>query len=76
MPSGGYKNLLSFKQATIIYDFTIEFCRFYVSKFSRTTDQMTQGARSGKQNIVEASQASRTSSKTEIKLLGVSWRLQ
>lgn len=32
---------------------------------------MEQAARSGKQNIVEGCQASRTSSKTELKLLGV-----
>ncbi|NQU77997.1 four helix bundle protein, partial [Candidatus Falkowbacteria bacterium] len=71
MPSGGYKNLLSYKQATIVYDFTYNFCEPYINRFSRTKDQMTQAARSGKQNIVEGSQASRTSNKTEIRLLGV-----
>ena len=71
MPSGGYKNLLSFKQARIISDFTFNFCECYIDRFSRTKDQMVQAARSGKQNIAEGSQFSRTSSKTEIKLLGV-----
>lgn len=35
------------------------------------TDQMVQAARSGRQNIAEGSQASGTSKKTEIKLVGV-----
>ena len=37
----------------------------------RTTDQMIQAARSGRQNIAEGSQASGTSKKTELKLVGV-----
>lgn len=65
-----YKELKSYKQATIIYDFTVDFCRFYIDPRSRTKDQMEQAARSGKQNIVEAS-AYRTSEKSELKLLGV-----
>ncbi|HVF69651.1 MAG TPA: four helix bundle suffix domain-containing protein [Xanthomonadales bacterium] len=68
---GGYRNLRSYQTTTIIYDLTVEFCRLYVSKFSRTTDQMIQAARSGRQNIAEGSQASGTSKKTEIKLVGV-----
>ncbi len=39
---------------------------------SRTKDQMEQAARSGKQNIAEGSQISRTSKKSELKLLNVS----
>jgi four helix bundle suffix protein len=38
---------------------------------SRTNDQMMQSARSGKQNIAEASRASGTSKEMEIKLTGV-----
>lgn len=45
----------SYQNATIIYDFTIEFCKKYVRFGSRTRDQMEQAARSGKQNIVEGS---------------------
>jgi four helix bundle protein len=37
----------------------------------RTIDQMVQAARSGKQNIVEGSQASGTSKEAEIKLINV-----
>ena len=65
-----YRDLKSYQQATIIYDFTAEFCNFYIDKKSRTTDQMIQAARSGKQNIVEGS-SNRTSEKSELKLLGV-----
>src|SRR6185437_12372268 len=43
----------------------------FVGKKSRTYDQMIQAARSGKQNILEGSQASGTSKETEIKLTGV-----
>ena len=66
-----YKELKTYQNATIIYDFTVEFCSRYVDCRSRTRDQMVQAARSGKQNIVEGSQGSRTSKKNELKLLGV-----
>lgn len=65
-----YKDLLSYQQSTIAYDFTVEFCNLYIDKKSRTTDQMIQAARSGKQNIVEGS-SEKTSEKSELKLLGV-----
>lgn len=74
-PHGGYRNLLSFQTTTIIYDLTVQFCETYMSYKSnpsyRTVDQMIQAARSGRQNIAEGSQASATSDKTEIKLVGV-----
>ena len=68
---GGYRNLISYQTATIIYDLTVQFVDLYLSKFTRTKDQMVQAARSGRQNIAEGSQASGTSKKTEIKLVGV-----
>lgn len=68
---GGYKKLKSYENATIVYDLTVLFCKKYINPYSRTKDQMEQAARSGKQNIVEASLFSATSKKTEIKLLGV-----
>jgi four helix bundle suffix protein len=70
-PHGGYENLLSFQKARIVYDATVRFCERFVDKRSRTHDQMTQAARSGKQNIVEASQASGTSKETELKFTNV-----
>lgn len=72
---GGYRKLLSYQTTTLIYDLTVEFCRTYMTyrsnKSYRTYDQMVQAARSGRQNIAEGSQASATSKKTEIKLVGV-----
>lgn len=68
---GGYRNLRSYQTTTLIYDLTVEFCNLYIDRFSRTKDQMVQAARSGRQNIAEGSQASGTSKKTEIKLVGV-----
>jgi four helix bundle suffix protein len=68
---GGYKNLLSYQKAEIVYDATVYFCDHFIDKRSRTHDQMVQAARSGKQNIIEASMASATSKETEIKLTNV-----
>ena len=68
---GGYRQLKSFQQSEIIYDATVKFCDRFIDKRSRTHDQMVQAARSGRQNIAEGSQASGTSKKTELKLVGV-----
>lgn len=68
---GGYEKLLSFQKARIVYDGTVRFCARFLDKRDRTVDQMVQAARSGKQNIVEASQASATSKEAEIKLTNV-----
>jgi four helix bundle suffix protein len=92
---GGYRSLLSYKKAEIVFDATYNFCKRFVPERNRTSDQMYpfgadgmkpraaersdpmytglvwQSARSGKQNIAEASRASGTSKETEIKLTGV-----
>jgi four helix bundle suffix protein len=68
---GGYKKLLSYQKAEIVYDATVYFCERFIDRRSRTFDQMIQAARSGKQNIVEGSMASATSKETEIKLTSV-----
>lgn len=65
----GYKNLLVYRLATIIFDLTIEFCALFIQKTSRTFDQIIQAVRSGKQNIVEGSLEK--SLKSYIKLVGV-----
>jgi four helix bundle suffix protein len=70
-PHGGYKELLSYRKAVIIYDLTFRFCQRFLKKNDRTIDQMIQAARSGKQNIVEGTHASGTSKEMEIKLIGV-----
>ena len=46
---GGYRNLKSFQVAQLAYDVTVLFCERFVSKRSRTHDQMVQAARSGAQ---------------------------
>ncbi len=70
-PHGGYEDLLSFQKARIIFDGTTVFCRRFLRTGDRTVDQMVQAARSGKQNILEGSQASGTSKEAEIKLTNV-----
>lgn len=68
---GGYRSLISFQLARLVFDITIRFCDRFVGNKSRTHDQMVQAARSGVQNIAEGSQASGTSKKTELKLTNV-----
>src|SRR5258705_10301727 len=70
-PHGGYRELKSFQHAELVYDSTVKFCNRFIDLRSRTHDQMVQAARSGRQNIAEGSQASGTSKKFELKLVGV-----
>ena len=70
-PHGGYAGLLAYQKALISFQGTVVFCERFLGKRDRTVDQMVQAARSGKQNIVEASQISGTSKEGEIKLLNV-----
>ncbi len=81
--SGGFRKLHSFTLATIIQLETLKFCRRFIThdireagrKFydpkGRQYDQMTQAARSGRQNIIEGSERSATSKDTEMKLTDV-----
>ena len=68
---GGYRGLKTFQLSEVIYDVTARFCEKYLDPRSRTVDQMTQAARSGRQNIAEGSVDSATSKKMEMKLTGV-----
>jgi four helix bundle suffix protein len=68
---GGYRNLMTYKKSEIIYDGTVYFTNRFFNKYDRTVGQMIQAARSGKQNIAEASMSSATSKETEIKLTNV-----
>jgi len=68
---GGYRKLKSFQVARLAYDVTVRFCDLYISRRSRTHDQMVQAGRSGVQNIAEGSVDSATSKKIELKLTGV-----
>ena len=72
LPHGGYRKLIVYRKSDVIYQGTVTFCRrFLLVHGDRTVDQMTQAARSCKQNIVEGSAASGTSKETEIKLTNV-----
>ncbi len=68
---GGYRKLRGFQAASLVYDGTCIFCDRFISRRSRTHDQMVQAARSGRQNIAEGSMAAATSRKTELKLTNV-----
>ena len=68
---GGYRNLIAFQKAEIIYDGTVSFTGRFFKKYDRTIEQMVQAARSGKQNIAEGSVVSATSKETELKLTNV-----
>ena len=57
--------------AEIVYDGTVKFTNRFLTPHTRTVDQMVQAARGGKQNIAEGSQASGTSSKIELNLIGI-----
>ncbi|NTU52544.1 MAG: four helix bundle protein [Chlorobiaceae bacterium] len=70
-PHGGYRKLLSYRKAEIVYDATVYFTGRFYDRRDRTVDQMVQAARSGKQNIIEGSMASGTSKETELKLTNV-----
>lgn len=80
---GGFRRLHSFTMATIVQIETLRFCRRFLTfdhreagaKFydprGKQYDQMTQAARSGRQNIIEGSERSSTSKDTEMKLTDV-----
>ena len=69
---GGYKNLIVYRKSDLIYEGTVVFCRrFLPAHGDRTVDQMTQAARSCKQNIAEGSASSGTSKETEMRLTNV-----
>ena len=68
---GGYRSLLAYQVAAILYDYTCRFCDRYVPVKDRHHDQMVQSARSGYQNIGEGSEDSATSKKLELNLTNV-----
>lgn len=70
-PRGDYRTLITYQKAETLHDMTFRFCRRFLARGDRTIDQMVQAARSGKQNIVEGSQAATTSKESEIRLTNV-----
>lgn len=73
--SGGYRKLYSFTFATMIHLGTIRFCKRFIpfrdDPLGKTAGQMIGAARSGRQNIIEASERAATSKQTEIRLTDV-----
>jgi hypothetical protein len=41
-PHGGYRKLLSYRKAEMVYDATACFCKRFLKKYDRTYDQMIQ----------------------------------
>jgi len=72
---GGYRKLHSFTLATLIHLETINFCKRFIpwqqDTLGKIAGQMIGAARSGRQNIIEASERAATSKETEIKLTDV-----
>ena len=67
-----YKSLHLYQKSEVLVMLTDVFCKRFLPLYGdRTVDQMNQAARSGKQNIVEGSEAAMTSSETEVKLVNV-----
>ena len=65
-----WEDLYIYQKAEVLYQMTVVFCQRFLPKYGdRNVDQMTQAARSCKQNIVEGSADGVTSMETEIKLL-------
>lgn len=61
-----------YQKSDVLYQMTFVFCRrFLAAHGDRTVDQMVQAARSGKQNIIEGTEAGETSTETHIKLINV-----
>lgn len=69
-PGGGYRALRAFQTTTVIYDGTVFFCEKFITR-RRLFDQMTEAARSGRQNIGEGSRAGVVSAESELKLVNV-----
>lgn len=72
LPHSGYRKLIVYRKSEVIYQGTVVFCRRFLPLHGdRTVDQMTQAARSCKQNIAEGSAAAGVSLETQLKLTGV-----
>ena len=67
-----YTELRFYQRSDALYQLTQVFCQRFLPRYGdRTVDQMVQAARSTKQNIAEGSTDGRTSTETELKLLGI-----
>ncbi len=72
LPQTNWRNLYFYQKSEVLYQLTVVFCRRFLPEHGdRTVDQMTQAARSGKQNIVEGLADGVTSTEMQLKLLNV-----
>ena len=70
-PEPNWEGLYFYQKSVVLYLLTYAFAKRYLQRGDRTIDQMVQAARSGKQNIVEGSADSMTSTRMELKLVNV-----
>lgn len=72
LEGANWKELHFYQKSVALFQMTFVFCdRFLPKHGDRTVDQMIQAARSGKQNIIEGSEDSKTSTEMELRLLNV-----
>lgn len=70
-PEPNWQGLYFYQKSVVFYQLTYAFAKRYLQRGDRTIDQMVQAARSGKQNIVEGSADSMTSTRMELELVNV-----
>ena len=70
-PEPNWEGLYFYQKSVVLYLLTYAFAKRYLQRGDRTIDQMVQAARSGKQNIVEGSADSMTSTRMELELVNV-----
>lgn len=67
-----WQDLFFYRKADVLYQMTLVFCKRFLPAYGdRTVDQMTQAARSGKQNIVEGCADGVTSTEMQLRMLNV-----
>lgn len=67
-----WQDLFFYRKADVLYQMTLVFCKRFMPVYGdRTVDQMTQAARSGKQNIVEGCADGVTSTEMQLRMLNV-----
>ena len=67
-----WQDLFFYRKTDVLYQMTLVFCKRFLPAYGdRTVDQMTQAARSGKQNIVEGCADGVTSTEMQLRMLNV-----
>ena len=67
-----WQDLFFYRKTDVLYQMTLVFCKRFLPTYGdRTVDQMTQAARSGKQNIVEGCADGVTSTEMQLRMLNI-----